>query len=356
MGIIIVDDGEVSYSNPFGEQKTLELEALLRRSGCFVASFSGPDEYSAQTYILQRAHHGTETRFLFDRNIYSDVVGLAKGKTVTDNTRIPAAIMAFASCIYADIEPGLALYEGAASTKGGWKRDLALFHASDTIHPTNWAALALGRSQRFSRRIVRKRQLINGRNRFEPKAKLRSFAFNYPPLLKLAILTRRGGDRDARMIEFINWMYYSWQFSTPALLLAINVLGKKQAKGAFKGVGGSDRSKALRGVWNAAWDLAYVHEWFKSAKEQGENNLIHVLCSRDVLLLRVAGMLRQSMFSECDEEQIVDAGFSRSVWDLFRTRTLAANDTSRALVPWPVNFSRYRRDILASLRQEFLQA
>jgi hypothetical protein len=54
---------------------------------------------------------------IFDRNIYSDVVGLAKGKTVTNNTRIPAAIMAFASCIYADIEPGLALYEGAAFRK-----------------------------------------------------------------------------------------------------------------------------------------------------------------------------------------------------------------------------------------------
>jgi hypothetical protein len=57
------------------------LQDLLRESNCFVPSFVGADAYSVETYIVQYATNRTDTTFLFDRNLYSQAVALAKGRS-----------------------------------------------------------------------------------------------------------------------------------------------------------------------------------------------------------------------------------------------------------------------------------
>ena len=110
------------YHNPLGPEKAKELQNLLREGGCFVPSFAANDSYAIGTYVIQYAIHRTNVVFLLDRNIYSQVLSLAKGAVVNEKTRFAAGIMAFASCANATIEPGLALYEGAASgARGDWR-------------------------------------------------------------------------------------------------------------------------------------------------------------------------------------------------------------------------------------------
>ena len=115
---------------------------------------------------------------------------------MNEKTRFAAVIMAFASCANAGIEPGLALYEGAATgARGGWRRNLSLLRGADNISPINWAGLALGVFDRFTRKLPRKK-LEPDFAQFNPSVQLKSFAFVYPIMLKVAILSLQHGFRD----------------------------------------------------------------------------------------------------------------------------------------------------------------
>ena len=203
MSVILVDDGEISYLNPIGDMAR-RIEDLLRAHDCLVAPFTGADPYSIGTYVEQYARHHTETHFLIDRNIYSDVLELAAGRPIVEGAKVSAAIMAFASCASITLEPAVAMHEGASTgARGGWEQSITLFRSADNIHPLNWAMLALGEADRFTKKIIRKKR-ASLPIPFDPKLKLRSFGFNYPVVLKLAILARRGGNRNARMRELID--------------------------------------------------------------------------------------------------------------------------------------------------------
>jgi hypothetical protein len=115
----------------------------------------------------------TEVRFIIDRNMYSHVLALAKGAVVTEKTKLAAAVMAFASCANAQIEPNLAIYEGSASgATGGWRRNLGLFYRAEEIHAGNWASLALGYSPRFNGRIPSRRIPTHLSKQFNPQSSL----------------------------------------------------------------------------------------------------------------------------------------------------------------------------------------
>ena len=87
MSIIILDDDQLMYHSPLRSEDVEAIQSILRESNCFVPSFVGVDAYSVETYIVQYAKSHTETKFLFDRNLYSQVVAIAKGSRVTANTR-----------------------------------------------------------------------------------------------------------------------------------------------------------------------------------------------------------------------------------------------------------------------------
>jgi hypothetical protein len=142
VNFIILDDGQLSYHTPLPIGDVVSLQDLLSASNCLVPSFIGADAYSVETYIVQYANYRTQTTFLFDRNLYSQVVTLAKGSRINAKTCFAAAVMAFASCATAQIEPNLALYKGSASgAHQAWRRDLEIFYGAEDIHPANWAAL-----------------------------------------------------------------------------------------------------------------------------------------------------------------------------------------------------------------------
>jgi len=352
---IILDDDELIYHNPLPPGDVAALQNLLRESGCFVPSFAGADSYSVETYIVQYATNRTETTFLFDRNLYSQAVALAKGCPVTEGTRVAAAAMAFASCANTQMEPNLALYEGSASgAHKAWKRDLQIFHRADDIHPTNWAALALGYAERFDCRIPGKRLQSEASKSFDPAAKLRFYGFVYPIALKMALISMAGGKSDKKMMELLDWVYNSWHFSAPALLLATRALSQDPPKNIFKNIRSANRKKALRGIENAAWDLVYITAWFERIKTQSEANDLTVLCSRDKLLLEVAELLRDVVLGET-VSPFENAGFGKSVLDRYNAYVSDLPNPRRALYPLPDDFLGYRTKLVSDLEAEFLK-
>jgi len=353
--LIIVDDDQLMYYSPLPVEDVIALQNLLRKSSCFVPSFVGTDAYSVETYIYQYAMSRTETMFLFDRNLYSQVVALAKGARATENSRCAAAAMAFASCANTQIEPNLALYEGAASgARRAWKRDLEIFHKADEIHPMNWASLALGHVDRFDRRIPGKRLQSEAARSFDPKGRLRFYDFIYPIALKTALISMAGGRSERKMLELLDWVYQCWHFSAPALLLATQALSHDPPKDIFKNIRLKDRKKALRGVENAAWDLVYITAWFERIKTQAKENELTVLCSRDKVLLKVAELLRGAVLGET-LSPFEKTGFGMSVLDRYNTYVSDLANPRRALHPFPENFGDYRAELISGLHAELLK-
>lgn len=355
MKFIIQDDDQLFYHSPLPDEDVSALEHLLRASNCFVPPFVGVDPYSVETYILQYAKKQSEFTLLFDRNLYSQVVALAKGSRTTEKSRLTAGVMAFASCANLQIEPSIALYEGSASgARRAWKRDLEIFHRADEIHPVNWAALALGHAERFDRRIPGKRVRSGAAKSFDPTAKLRFYGFVYPIVLKMATINRVGGRSDKKMIELLDWMYYCWHFSAPATLLALQALSHDPPKDVFKSIGSTDRKKALAGVRNAAWDLVYITAWFERIKTQSEANEFTVLCSKDRVFLNVAELLRSAVL-DGTMPPFEKAGFGTSVSDRYNSYISDLSNPKRALTPLPADFENYKDKLVSNLEGEFLK-
>lgn len=352
---IILDDDELIYHTPLPLKEVLSLQELLRASNCFVPSFVGADAYSVATYITQYARYRTPTTFLFDRNLYSQVVTLAKGSRITPETCFAAAVMAFASCAAAQIEPNLAIYEGSASgAHPAWRRDLAIFRGADDIHPGNWAALALGYSTHFDRRIPGKRLRSEAFKDFDPNRKLRFYSFVYPIALKMAIISRAGGSPDKKMIELLDWIYHYWYFSHPAILLATYALSRTPPKNAFKNVRSPNREKALAGAKNAAWDLVYITEWFEKIRVQARTPELTVLCSRDRLLLKVAALLSSTVLGT-PMSPFQHADFGKSVLERYNLYASDLSNPIRELKPLPTEMDDYTAKVIENLEAEFLE-
>ena len=273
---------------------------------------------------------------------------------MNEKTRFAAVIMAFASCANAGIEPGLALYEGAATgARGGWRRNLSLLRGADNISPINWAGLALGVFDRFTRKLPRKK-LEPDFAQFNPSVQLKSFAFVYPIMLKVAILSLQHGSRDSKMTALLDWMYHSWQFSAPAAIFVMQMFSSNRPKGAFKNLYSKERDLILAGIRNTAWDLVYVTEWFKRIKRQAEENELSVICSRDASLVRIAELLRQSMFQDRDPAFLVTAGFGSKVQHYYDQYMRELDDSRRAPMPSSKNFASYKKKLIAELEAELV--
>jgi hypothetical protein len=133
----------------------------------------------------------------------------------------------------------------------------------------------------------------------------------------MALISRTAATCNSKIIALIDWMYDSWHFSAPATVLGSQVLPQDPPKKVFKNIGSPDRRRALKGVKNAAWDLVYITEWYKKVKAQANTNKLTVICSRDLMLLRVAELLRKGLFEECEASFLQQAGFGNLVQDKY---------------------------------------
>jgi hypothetical protein len=175
----------------------------------------------------------------------------------------------------------------------------------------------------------------------------------YPIALKMAMISRVGGQSDKKMIELLDWMYSRWHFSAPATSLAIQVLSHDPPKDVFKNVGSADRKRALAGVRNAAWDLVYITAWYDRIKTQVQENELIVLCSRDRVLLTAAEVLR-GVVQDGIVPAFEKAGFGSSTVCRYGSYVSDLSNPKRALAPFPADFEDYRNKLVADLESEFL--
>lgn len=268
------------------------LAALLSGRDVFTPSFitSGADVYNPFTYIQQRAISGTETILVADRNIFTRWLALLNGAVARPEHRVVAAVMAFAQCASAMIEPNIALYEAAATIgSNAANEELRQFRIADNLEPAYWAEVALGRASKLS---FTQQDDTPPVKPVDFETPLRRWRRNYVITLKIAELALRGGKAESQMAVLLRWMYEDFLIGGPATILAAHYLAPNNGRrGLLKNLWSSNRERAVLGVRNAAWDLTLLSDWVIRVQEQKRRNELALLCSLDRKVVEFARLL-----------------------------------------------------------------
>src|ERR1700680_867550 len=165
--------------------------------------------------------------------------------------------MAFAQCADMTIEPTLAVHEGVATqVENHANQDLAMFFAADNLHPSEFADITLGRSPKLRSKL----HPAEGKtNLIASTQAIRQYSVVYPLVLKIGLIQLEGGSIADRMRRFLDWTHDNWYFSAASTVFAAMCFSAATPRGALKILRDNDRRLALKGLRNAAWDLAYVN-------------------------------------------------------------------------------------------------
>lgn len=286
------------------------IQQALEREDVFFSCFTSDDlnKYNCVSFLEEKRLHGTETYVLLDRNVFTYIISIAKGEDVDlrdgqkmGPRRIAAAVMAYLQCCDICVEPNIALYEYAATNAQSAAADeLELFRKADNLHPQIYADIALGRKNKVTTKELDKVSVSLG-PMVNFKKDLNHWHFNYTVALKLALLELQLIPQNKKMESFLQWQHDDFFYSASATLLASLYLSSKRIGGMMKKLKSIDRTKALLGIKNAAWDLTVLTTWDRLALRMQETNKLWLLCSRDTAMKKIAGCL---FTTEIDENII----------------------------------------------------
>jgi hypothetical protein len=222
--------------------------------------------------------------------------------------------MAF--CILADItiEPKMALYEYAATNGelAAWNV-LHIFRYLDSIDPRLYVDMALNRATALPETV------LDGApadipsmpsDFFQP---IGFYNFARPFILKIALLETKPVLRHERMIRLLEWMHQDYLFGAPGVIFATVFMSPSREGRMIKGINSSDRNVRLKGVNNAAWDVAFLQQWLKLINDASKP--IFLAASSDIALLCIGRrMLATTGQTEADGLAGVKAMF-RADWN-----------------------------------------
>ncbi len=299
------------------------------------------DPYRLSDYRAQAELHGCRIVFLFDLNVLRRIDSLhpaAGVQPLGEQERLAAALMAFA--VYANVllEPGLALMEWfSPAEREKAAAYLRRFRELDNTNPEVFATLALGWADHVLPHDV---PVLPPVALSEMPERPTGWHFDYTALLKVAILTlqaeRANGSRARAMEDFLVWCWRDFLFSAPAIHFGGLYLSQQRRKRMFKGLRSRDPQKALAGIANAAWDLAYLREWGRCALNQRVSNRFHLLCSLDRALRDIASdflFVGEDLPLEIHErywKRLWGHSEGRRLLGVFRALAQRLDDSSRA--------------------------
>lgn len=244
---------------------------------------------------------GTKTIIFPDRNVASRIAQLAQ-KRKSDGDRqlcLCAGLLAYAHLMDIQFQPGLAFHE-LAHLQGNEAahEELAWFKAADNAPPQDMLNVALGRTNGVSRDY--QPLTVSPLDLAFP---LKRWNRNYIVALKILELDYAEVSSVDKALRLLDWMTQSFIFAGPALVLAVIYLGNRSPsrKGVFKSKGSADRSAALAGVRNAAWDITHLSEFIRFVNESaGITDKHYLFASFDTHLMLMARFVMQVSINGTD--------------------------------------------------------
>ncbi len=296
------------------EHDLRRVMSMLQEAGAFTASFDSQVEtlYHPLTYLCEHELHDTSTVLLLDRNVFTRIVGAVRGDKLNDQHRLAAAVMVFALCTGAQIEPSLALYEVAHQQGNDVARgELSLFRRADNSSPEYWTDVALGRIAGSAPLLEAPRKPRRER-KVDFELPLRTWRRNYVLCLKLAELALQQGRAETRLRQFIRWAHSDFVLGAAGIALAIHFLAPNARRaGLLKGLFAADREKAIKGVRNAAWDCTLVSHFISAISSQQADNCLSLLVSFDSSVHAVLRTITETTSDVMPISDALEANLSR---------------------------------------------
>lgn len=269
------------------------IEKMIRDSDSITAMWPVDlfDRYSLGAYVRETHVHESKFFALFDRNIYTDIIAVAKSggtKPHTAQQRVACALLAFLQLAEVIIEPNQAISEYVDSGHHEEAvRELRLFRAVDNLDSRILIELALGQRTDIPASMLN----LPGVESVELKSgeDFRSWRIHYGFVLKLALIELQEGKPVEKLERFIDWVYKDYVFTTSAILFASVYFSNKRFKGMVKSIGSGDKDRVLRGLRNTTWDLTIAHYWYNKAIARKADGIFWLLCTADRALKAIAG-------------------------------------------------------------------
>lgn len=321
------------------------LQNTLRSAGVIVpGNYEGADPYILIDYLSAATVQGCAFHALFDRNLISPLVALARGESVPESqngqrsTRLAAACACF--CILANIlvEPNISIYEYAASSgNSAAQSDVYFFRLADNADAMAFLEIALGHRNHLPYEMLERiRSLPKFSDMDIPEGnferKLSSWKPSYLFALKTAALRRSGLKPVDAAVALTQWQENDAFFFAPASMYCLAAISHTPPKGGMlKGIQSKNPSLLRAGVRNAAWDICLLHQFGKLV--QRPNGPLWSLWSTDIALKEIA----ISLFlrgEESEREKLVN----------FYSRHWGEKDGSLLLATYDESASNARND------------
>ncbi len=285
---------EFEFANDYFEP----IKQIVRDNNPFVSTAYLSDIYNLEEYML--SDDDTKLKVLIDNNIFTRLVYLSKGGEVKGTVeeiktyKLCCAVMCFFILGGFEIEPNMALYERASkNTHLNAIEDVFNFRVADHIHPMAYANLALGVEQRFSNEEIERAKNFITKGHLETEEynftkELDDWKIVYLHLLKIYEVHKTGLNDTDKIKLFLEWVTNDCSSTAVSTLFALLFFSPKNSSlgTMIKSINSSNETKIIRGLKNAAWDLAYTIRLRKLSKNQPEN-VIWFFCTHDKVLQKI---------------------------------------------------------------------
>lgn len=290
------------------------IAARLVASKALVAGYTPPPVGMLNVGAMKfEKMSGCSFILLPDRNIVSRMARVASGREhhpFDKTAQLAVDLMAYAQAMDIDIEPSISFHE-LAQISGNEIANLELsrFRGADHGQADAWIDLATGRTSKLRSFVPGELQELDLAT--PPIRWLR----NYLVALKVGDLELTVMTPKQRAISLLDWMEKDYFVAGPGLLYGLMYLGPLARKAdLFKQLRSSDRSRAIAGIKNAAWDMTHLSDFSKRVQD----TLIENKSSR-------------YLFATGDERL---ADIARALFSMAREEDGLKNDIGNVLREW----------------------
>ncbi|WP_156922259.1 hypothetical protein [Azorhizobium doebereinerae] len=268
------------------------IGARLNESQALVPGFNPPTAGITSLEALLYARHVERTTIVVlpDRNVVSRMARAARdGVThpVDGPTQIAIDLMALSQAMNFDVEPSIAFHELAHHEGNAIANaELRWFHAANHGQAEAWIQLALGRTNQLPKIE------LGSPNNLDLAAPLHRWRCNYAVALRVAALELGAQTPLERAAMLLNWMVSDFIVAGPAAIFAAMFLSPRASRaGMLKQLKSPDRTRAIAGVRNAAWDITHLSDFVRRVKSTDYPDKRFILATADRALAQLGKIL-----------------------------------------------------------------
>lgn len=266
------------FPHDFPMSDLLAVAGSLKEADLLLPGYIPPDAgiYQPAVYFHNR-DQGIKTIVLPDRNVASRMAKVVQGgRTIDDyQLRTCAGLLGFAHLLHIDFEPSIAYHELAHGCgNADAAQELGWFRVANDAPPQDMLNVALGVSNGVSQSYSARPAQIG-----DMAAPLKRWNRNYIIALKVLEVDYTRAPALDKALHLMDWMANELVFGGPAMMLAVIYLGTRSPgrKKVFKNKGSTDRSAAIAGVKNAAWDITHLSEFVRRINESASDSKVQYL-------------------------------------------------------------------------------